>query len=59
MTGDDTHAALIDDLVRRRGVMMLIGASDTGKTSFARKLIRQRHQPGGPAPQQRKIALQR
>lgn len=33
------HAALIDDLARRRGVVMLLGAPDTGKTTFARGLI--------------------
>jgi len=33
------HAPLIEDLVRRRGVVMLIGAPDTGKTTFARRLI--------------------
>ena len=33
------HAALIDDLVRRQGVVMLIGARDVGKTSFARALL--------------------
>ncbi len=38
MTGD-IHAPLIDDLVRRRGVVMLVGASDTGKTTFARRLL--------------------
>ena len=38
MTGD-IHAPLIDDLARRRGVIMLIGAPDTGKTTFARRLI--------------------
>ena len=42
MHGDDVHAALIDDLVRRRGVVMLIGGSDTGKTSFAGRLLRAR-----------------
>ena len=31
---------MIDDLIRRRGVVMLIGGSDTGKTSFARRLLR-------------------
>jgi polynucleotide 5'-hydroxyl-kinase GRC3/NOL9 len=36
----DAHAGLIDDLVRRRGVVMLIGSPDTGKTTFARRLIR-------------------
>ena len=38
MSTEDVHAALLDDLIRRRGVVMLIGARDTGKTSFARKL---------------------
>jgi len=36
---EDVHAALLDDLIRRRGVVMLIGARDTGKTSFARRLM--------------------
>lgn len=36
----EIHGALIDDLVRRRGVVMLIGARDTGKTSFAKDLLR-------------------
>jgi polynucleotide 5'-kinase involved in rRNA processing len=39
VVSEDIHAALIDDLVRRRGVIMLIGGTDTGKTSFARKLL--------------------
>jgi polynucleotide 5'-hydroxyl-kinase GRC3/NOL9 len=33
------HAPLLEDLARRRGVVMLLGAPDTGKTSFARRLI--------------------
>jgi len=36
---DGVHAALVDDLIRRRGVIMLIGAPDTGKTTFARHLL--------------------
>lgn len=36
---EDFHAALVDDLSRRRGIVMLLGASDTGKTSFALRLI--------------------
>jgi polynucleotide 5'-hydroxyl-kinase GRC3/NOL9 len=36
---DDAHTALVDDLVHRRGVVMLVGAPDTGKTSFARRLL--------------------
>jgi polynucleotide 5'-kinase involved in rRNA processing len=35
----EIHEGLIDDVIRRRGVAMLIGARDTGKTSFARKLL--------------------
>jgi polynucleotide 5'-kinase involved in rRNA processing len=35
----DIHGPLIDDLVRRRGVVMIVGAPDTGKTSFATRLI--------------------
>jgi polynucleotide 5'-hydroxyl-kinase GRC3/NOL9 len=33
------HQALVDDLVRERGVVMLIGAPDTGKTTLAKKLL--------------------
>lgn len=33
------HNALVDDLVRERGVVMLIGAPDTGKTALARKIL--------------------
>ena len=36
---DDIHAPLIEDLIRRRGVVLLLGAADTGKTTFARKLL--------------------
>lgn len=36
---DDTHAPLIEDLTRRRGVVLLLGAADTGKTTFARQLL--------------------
>lgn len=36
---DDIHAPLLEDLARRRGIVMLLGAPDTGKTSFARRLI--------------------
>lgn len=36
---EDTHSGLIEDLVRRRGVVMLIGSPDTGKTTFARRLV--------------------
>ena len=36
---DDVHAPLIEDLVRRRGVVLLLGAADTGKTTFARQLL--------------------
>ncbi|OFW67618.1 MAG: hypothetical protein A2Z12_01255 [Actinobacteria bacterium RBG_16_68_21] len=35
----DAHASLIDDLSRRRGVVMLVGSPDTGKTGFASRLI--------------------
>jgi len=38
--GLDVHAGLIDDLVRRRGVVMLIGSPDTGKTTFALRVVR-------------------
>ena len=36
---DDIHAPLLDDLARRRGVVMLLGAPDTGKTTFALRLV--------------------
>lgn len=36
---DDIHGPLLDDLARRRGVVMLLGAPDTGKTSFAKRLL--------------------
>lgn len=36
---DEIHAPLLDDLARRRGVVMLLGAPDTGKTTFARHLL--------------------
>lgn len=36
---DDIHAPLIEDLTRRRGVIMLVGAADSGKTTFARQLM--------------------
>lgn len=36
---EDVHAPLIEDLVRRRGVVLLLGAADTGKTTFARQLL--------------------
>lgn len=39
MSVEIIHAALIDDLVRERGVVMLIGAPDTGKTSLARRIL--------------------
>jgi polynucleotide 5'-kinase involved in rRNA processing len=36
---EDLHGGLIDDLTRRSGVVMLVGAPDTGKSSFARRLL--------------------
>jgi polynucleotide 5'-hydroxyl-kinase GRC3/NOL9 len=36
---DELHEGLIDDLVRSSGVVMLLGAPDTGKTTFARRLL--------------------
>jgi polynucleotide 5'-hydroxyl-kinase GRC3/NOL9 len=36
---DDLHGGLIDDLTRRSGVVMLVGGPDTGKSSFARRLL--------------------
>lgn len=36
---DDVHTPLIEDLVRRRGVVLLLGAADTGKTTFAGQLL--------------------
>lgn len=37
---ENLHTPLIEDLTRRRGVILLLGASDTGKTTFARNLLR-------------------
>ena len=37
--GDHLHTPLIDDLVRRRGVVLLFGATDIGKSAFARRLL--------------------
>lgn len=37
---ESLHTPLIEDLTRRRGVVLLLGASDTGKTTFARHLLR-------------------
>lgn len=39
MHGDHVHTPLMDDLVRRRGVVLLVGAPDTGKSTFARRLL--------------------
>ncbi|MFQ5947813.1 MAG: Clp1/GlmU family protein [Acidimicrobiia bacterium] len=39
MAISDIHAALVEDLVRQRGVVMFLGAPDTGKTSLARRLL--------------------
>ena len=36
---EDIHAPLLEDLARRRGIVMLLGAPDTGKTTFARRLL--------------------
>lgn len=36
---DHFHAGLVDDLARGRGVVMLLGARDTGKSTFARHLV--------------------
>lgn len=36
---DGHHGALLDDLARRRGVVMLVGGSDTGKSTLARDLL--------------------
>ena len=36
---DHIHTPLLDDLARRRGVVMLLGAADTGKTTFAMRLL--------------------
>lgn len=36
---DGHHGALLDDLVRRRGVVMLVGGPDTGKSTLARELL--------------------
>jgi polynucleotide 5'-kinase involved in rRNA processing len=37
--GDHVHLPLIDDLVRRRGVVLLLGGTDTGKSAFAHRLL--------------------
>ncbi|MBN2113152.1 MAG: hypothetical protein JW785_03390 [Acidimicrobiia bacterium] len=39
MHGDHFHTPLLDDLVRRRGVVLLVGAPDTGKSTFGRRLV--------------------
>lgn len=39
MSIEDIHAAVIDDVVRRGGVVMLMGAPDTGKTSLAKAIL--------------------
>jgi hypothetical protein len=36
---DGHHGALLDDLARRRGVIMLVGGPDTGKSTLARDLL--------------------
>lgn len=36
---DGHHGALLDDLVRRRGVVMLVGGPDTGKSTLARQVL--------------------
>ncbi len=36
---DGHHGALLDDLARRRGVVMLVGGPDTGKSTLARDLL--------------------
>lgn len=33
------HSALVEDLIRMRGAVMLVGGIDTGKTSFCRTLL--------------------
>jgi polynucleotide 5'-hydroxyl-kinase GRC3/NOL9 len=37
--GEHVHLPLIDDLLRRRGVVLLLGAPDTGKSTFGRRLL--------------------
>jgi polynucleotide 5'-kinase involved in rRNA processing len=39
MSIEDVHAGVVDDVVRTGGVVMLMGAPDTGKTSLARKIL--------------------
>ncbi len=39
MSSETTHPALIEDLVRLRGIVMLVGAPDTGKTTLAKHLL--------------------
>jgi len=36
---DNHHGALLEDLARRRGVVMLVGGPDTGKSTLARDLL--------------------
>jgi polynucleotide 5'-hydroxyl-kinase GRC3/NOL9 len=36
---DGHHGALLEDLARRRGVVMLVGGPDTGKSTLARDLL--------------------
>jgi polynucleotide 5'-kinase involved in rRNA processing len=36
---ESIHDPLLDDLIRRRGVVMVVGAPDTGKSSLARRLV--------------------
>ncbi len=35
------HDAIVDDLVRLRGVVMLVGGADTGKTSLAKRVMQE------------------
>jgi polynucleotide 5'-kinase involved in rRNA processing len=44
--GDHGYTPLIDDLLRRRGVVLLLGAPDTGKSTFARRLLTAAAQAG-------------
>jgi polynucleotide 5'-kinase involved in rRNA processing len=39
MTIRETHDTLLDDLVRLRGLVMMVGAPDTGKSTLARRLL--------------------
>jgi len=49
MSIEDIHSGVVDDAVRIGGVVMLMGAPDTGKTSLARKILSEALAKGKPA----------